>query len=75
MPIMNCKESVTECGRAIEISEEEKEAVLRAAAMLTLADDIDVRAGRQGPYPAVRLTRAEWDLICYALRHTADSDN
>lgn len=48
---------------------------LRAMAMLTLADSIEVRADRQGPCPAVRLTRKEWDLVVYALRHTADSDN
>lgn len=57
------------------VSEAEREVVLKAAAMLTLADDIDTRAARQGPYPAIRLTRSEWDLVCYALRHTADSDN
>lgn len=58
------------------ISEAEREVVLKANAMLTLADHIDETVYPQGgSRPVGRLTRAEWDLICYALRHTADSDN
>lgn len=71
MPVMNCKESVRECA----ISEAERELVLKANAMCTLADDIENATLPAGKEPAMRLTQAEWQLICYALRHTADSDN
>lgn len=58
------------------VSEAERAVVLKANAMLTLADHIDNTVYPQGgSKPVGRLTRAEWDLICYALRHTADSDN
>lgn len=58
------------------VSEAEREVVLKANAMLTLADHIDETVYPQGgSRPVGRLTRNEWDLICYALRHTADSDN
>lgn len=58
------------------VNEAEREVVLKANAMLTLADHIDETVYPQGgSRPVGRLTRNEWDLICYALRHTADSDN
>lgn len=48
---------------------------LRAMAMLTLADSVENATLCAGDKPAMRLTQNEWQLIAYALRHTADSDN
>lgn len=57
-------------------SDAEREAVLQASAMLDLADSIEQRVSNTlfGTSAALRLTSKEWQLIAYALRHTADSE-
>ncbi len=61
---------------ASAISDAEREAVLKANAMLTLADHVEIkRLDAVGTTARISFTLAEMDLICYALRHTADSDN
>ncbi len=58
------------------ISDAEREAVKKANAMLTLADMVEIkRLDAVGPNARITFTLRELDLICYALRHTADSDN
>ena len=58
-----------------DISDAEREAVLKANAMLTLADHIDDQTLGINNRPACRLSPEEWQLITQALRHTADSDD
>ena len=59
-----------------DISDAEREAVLKASAMLSLADMVDDRRLYAQAEPvSLLLTKMECDLIAYALRHTADSDD
>lgn len=53
----------------------ERQLVLKANAMLTLADSVEDRTLAMGQFPTLQLSQNEWQLIAYALRHTADSDN
>ena len=56
-------------------SDAEREAVLKASAMLSLADMVDDRRLYAQAEPVrLLLTKRECDLIAYALRHTADSE-
>ncbi len=55
------------------ISDAERQVVLRANAMLTLADFVE--GERLAGARSIALTRKEMDLIAYALRMAADNDD
>lgn len=58
-----------------DIPDAERQAVLHANAMLTLADNIEERRlDAVGRTARITFTLSEMDLICHALRAAADAD-